>query len=163
MTLPYLTIAWVSGIYLQSVLSLLGWVLWLATPLLVAIILLWWREWRVRLGASCALLLLLGALRYQAAMPSFDTSTLGYYNGLGKVSLVGVVAEEPDVRDRYVNLKVSATYLDLGGEGHEVTGLALVRTGRHPSYAYGDELQIEGRLETPPESEDSSYRYYQSQ
>ena len=70
MTLPYLAIAWLSGIYLQSVLTLLGWVLWLATPLLGAIILLWWREWCVRLGASCALLALLGGLRYQAAMPT---------------------------------------------------------------------------------------------
>jgi competence protein ComEC len=36
----------------------------------------------------------------------------------------------------------------------------LVQTGRHPSYAYGDELRIEGRLETPPELEDFSYRDY---
>ena len=56
MTLPYLAVAWLSGIYLQSVLSLPAWIVWLATPLLVAIIFLWWREWRVRLGASCALL-----------------------------------------------------------------------------------------------------------
>jgi len=160
MTLPYLTVAWLGGIYLQSVLTLPGWVLWLPTPLVLAIILLWWREWRVRLGAFCALLLFLGALRYQAAMPSFNAGTLGYYNGLGKLSFVGVVAEEPDVRDRYVNLKVSASYLEIEGEENQVTGLALVRTGRHPSYAYGDQLQIEGRLDTPPESEDFSYRDY---
>ncbi len=160
MTLPYLAVAWLSGIYLQSVLSLPAWILWLAIPLALVIIFLWWNEWRVRLGTSCALLLLLGALRYQAAMPSFDSSKLGYYNGLGKVSLVGVLAEEPDVRDRYVNLKVSASYLEIEAEERQVTGLALVRTGRHPSYAYGDELQIEGRLETPPESEDFSYRDY---
>ena len=66
MTLPYLAVAWLGGIYLQSVLSLPAWMLWLATPLLVAIIPLWWHEWRVRLGAFCALLLVLGALRYQA-------------------------------------------------------------------------------------------------
>ena len=112
MTLPYLALAWLGGIYLQSVLSLPAYVLWLATPLALAILVLWWSEWRVRLGASCALLLFPGALRYQAAMPSFNAGTLGYYNGLGKVSLVGVVAEEPDARDRYVN-PVSYTHLTL--------------------------------------------------
>jgi competence protein ComEC len=160
MTLPYLAVAWLGGIYLQSVLGLPAWILWLAVPLTLAILFLWWREWRVRLSTSCALLLLLGALRYQSATPSFDSTKLSHYNGLGKVTLTGVVIEEPDVRDRYVNLKLSAARLELGGEGHEVTGLALIRTGRHPSYTYGDEMHIEGELETPPEFEDFSYKDY---
>ena len=49
MILPYLAVAWLSGIYLQSVLSLPSWIRWLATPLLVAIFLLWWRDERLRL------------------------------------------------------------------------------------------------------------------
>jgi len=160
MTLPYLAFAWLGGIYVASVLRVPAWLLWLATPLLVAIILLWWREWRVRLCAACALLALLGALRYETSLPSFDASTLAYHNGAGEVTVVGLIAEEPDVRDRYVNLKVSASYLETEGQRHGVKGLVLVQTGRHPSYAYGDELQIEGRLETPPELEDFSYRDY---
>jgi len=160
MTLPYLVLAWLIGIYLESLLRLPAWILWLATPLLVAIVLLWWREWRVRLGAACALLALLGALRYQASLPSFDASNLAYYNGAGEATVVGIVVEEPDVRDRYVNLKVSASYLESEGQRHGVKGLVLVQTGRHPSYAYGDELQIEGRLEAPPELEGFSYREY---
>jgi competence protein ComEC len=160
MTLPCLVLAWLGGIYLESVLSLPVWILWLATPLLVVIVLLWWREWRVRLGAACALLALLGALRYQTSLPSFDASTLAYYNGTAEVTVVGVAIEEPDVRDRYVNLKLSASYLETEGQRHAVNGLVLVQTGRHPSYAYGDELRIEGRLESPPELEDFSYRDY---
>ena len=160
MTLSYLVFAWLGGIYLESVLRLPVWILWLAAPLLVAILLLWWREWRVRLGAACALLALLGALRYETSLPSFDADTLAYYNGAGEASVFGIVAEEPDVRDRYVNLKVSAGYLESGGQKHRVKGLVLVQTGRHPSYAYGDELQIEGHLEAPPELEDFSYREY---
>jgi len=158
MTLPYLVVAWLSGIYLQSVLTLPAWVLWLATPLLVAIILLWWREGRVRLGATCALFLLLGALRYDASLPRLDEGHLAYYNDRGTTTITGIVVESPDVRDRYVNLKVSAHALEIDGEGHDVKGLALVQTGRHPGYSYGDELQIEGRLETPPELEDFSYK-----
>jgi competence protein ComEC len=160
MTLPYLVVAWLSGIYLQSVLSPPAWVVGLATPLLVAIILLWWREGRVRLGASCVLLLLAGALRYASSLPTLDEGHLAYYNGTDITTVTGVVVEAPDVRDRYVNLKISARLLDIDGQEREVTGLALVRTGRHPSYAYGDELRIEGQLETPPEAEDFSYKEY---
>ncbi len=160
MTLPYLVVAWLSGIYLQSVLSSPAWVLGLATPLLVAIILLWWRQGRVRLGASCALFLLLGALRYASALPTFDEEHLAYYKGAGITTVTGVVVEAPDVRDRYVNLKLSARLVEIDGQEHEVRGLALVRTGRHPSYSYGDELRIEGQLETPPETEEFSYKEY---
>ncbi len=160
MTLPYLVVAWLSGIYLQSVLSPPAWVLGLATPLLGAIILLWWRQGRVRLGASCALFLLLGALRYASCLPTFGEGHLAYYNGTGTATVTGVVVEAPDVRDRYVNLKVSARLLETEGQERQVAGLALVRTGRHPSYAYGDELRIEGQLETPPEAEDFSYKEY---
>jgi competence protein ComEC len=160
MTLPYLVVAWLSGVYLQSLLQAPAWILGLAFPFFLAVALIWWREWPVRLGASCALFLLLGALRYTAALPRLDEGDLPYYNDGGTTTITGFVVEAPDVRDRYVNLKVSARDLEIDGGMRPVEGLALVRTGRHPSYEYGDEVQIEGKLETPPESEDFSYKDY---
>jgi competence protein ComEC len=50
--------------------------------------------------------------------------------------------------------------LELDGERHEVSGLALIRTARYPAHAYGDEVRIAGRLETPPAYEDFSYKEY---
>jgi len=160
MTLPFLAVAWLSGIYLASVFEVPRSILSLAVILPLATSLLWWREWRVRLGAASALLLILGALRYQIALPTFDESDLAYYNGRGRLAVTGIVVDEPDVRDRYVNLTIAGGYLELSGEKREVTGLVLVQTGRYPPYSYGDELRIEGRLETPPEFEDFSYREY---
>ncbi|MGB3904725.1 MAG: ComEC/Rec2 family competence protein [Anaerolineae bacterium] len=160
MTVPCLATAWLSGLYMASFLQVPRWSLGLAVILPLAISLLWWREWRVRLGAAGALFLLLGALRYQAALPTFDEGDLAHYNGRGQITVIGVVADEPDVRDRYVNLRVASRYLELEKQRREVDGLVLVRTGRHPLYSYGDELRIEGNLETPPEFEDFSYREY---
>jgi competence protein ComEC len=160
MTTLYLGIAWLAGIYLASVVDVPGWVPWLAIPLPLAVSLLWWREWRVRLGGFCALVLLLGALRYDLALPHFDESTLAYHNGRGDATVVGLVADEPDVRETYVNLKVAARHLELEGQRREVKGLALVRAPRYPPYSYGDELQVEGELKTPPEFEDFSYKEY---
>jgi competence protein ComEC len=160
MTLPCLVVAWLGGVYLQSMLQAPAWSLGLALPLPIAVVALWWREGRVRLAASCCLFLLLGALRYNAAVPTFDQDDLGYYNDQGAVTVTGVVVEAPDVRGRYVNLKVSARSVEIDGETRDVEGLALVRTGRYPSYSYGDELEIRGSLQTPPESEDFSYKDY---
>jgi competence protein ComEC len=160
MTLPVLVVAWLGGIYGQSLLQAPAWILGLSLPLPVAVVGLWWREWRVRLSASCALFLVLGALRYTAAIPTFDEGHLAFHNDQGTATITGVVVEAPDVRDRYVNLKVSVQRLEIDGGSHEVQGLALVRTGRYPSYSYGDELEIVGELQTPPKSEEFSYKDY---
>ena len=39
-------------------------------------------------------------------------------------------------------------------------GKVLLQTGRYPLYSYGDELEVSGVLETPPEFEDFSYKEY---
>jgi competence protein ComEC len=160
MTLPLLAVAWLSGIYLASLLQVPPPILFLLAILPLAVSLLWWPEQRVRLGAASALLLVLGALRYEMAVPTFDESDLAYYNGSGQVAVTGVVVDEPDIRERYVNLTVASRVLQLSDERGDVAGLVLVQTGRYPVLSYGDELRIEGRLETPPEFEDFSYRAY---
>jgi competence protein ComEC len=160
MTLPYLAVSWLGGIYLQSALQVPTWALCLALPLPVAVMLLWWPEWRIRLAAVCSLVLLLGALRYDAAEPRFDEGHLAFYNDGGTATITGIVVEAPDVRDRYVNLTISARDLEIDEETYQVKSLALVRTGRHPSYEYGDEVLVQGKLETPPKLEDFSYKDY---
>jgi hypothetical protein len=120
MTLPCLVVAWLGGAYLESILQAPARILGLALPLFLAVSLLWWRETRVRLGAACGLFLLLGALRYTAAVPTFDQDDPAYYNDQGTVTMTGVVVEVPDVRDRYVNLKVLVEGLDVDGEYCEV-------------------------------------------
>lgn len=160
MTVLYLAVSWLTGIYLASFLQAPGWALQLAVASPLAITLLWWPDRRVRVGASCALFLLLGALRYQAATPSFDEGDLAYYNGRGQVTVTGVVVEQPDVRERYVNLRMASGHLELADEGRDVSGLVLVQTARYPSYTYGDKLEIRGEIQTPPEYEDFSYRDY---
>jgi hypothetical protein len=95
----------------------------LAVPALAAL-LLWRREPGPRLAAACALALLAGGARLLWAVPDFGPDDLGYYNDLGQVRLVGVIADEPDVRDTYQNLRLRAESLTLvspvgeAGEGN---------------------------------------------
>jgi competence protein ComEC len=106
--------------------------------------------------------LFLGAARYQSAIPEFDAFDLAWYNDREyDVLITGWVAEPPDLRDDYANLRVRATGLDNGdGEDLEVNGLLLARADPNQTYEYGDILRLRGRLKTPPENEDFSYRDY---
>lgn len=175
MTLIYLGCAWLAGIFLGSLLPLPSGFVGLLTVLPLASLLLWRKEWPVRLVSVCFLSLLLGILRFNAKAPlqNFDEGHIAHYNDQGWVKIEGIVSGEPDVRDTYTNLPVEVSKIEVDGQGREVTGTVLVRAPRYPEcdngdeqklrcpeYEYGDELEIAGLLETPPELEDFSYREY---
>jgi hypothetical protein len=70
------------------------------------------------------------------------------------------VVSAPDVRDTHTNLRLAVDRLRIEGEEYSVGGVILVRAPRYPVYTYGDELEVEGRLEAPPVLEGCSYRDY---
>jgi competence protein ComEC len=162
MTLIYLGTAWLAGILLGSLLHLPSGFVGLLTSLPLAGLLLWRNDQRVRLISACFLSLLLGALRFNASIPphSLDEGDIAHYNDQGWVRIEGIVSSEADVRDTYTNLRVAVARIEADGQEHEVRGTVLVRAPRYPQYDYGDELEIEGLLETPPELEGFSYREY---
>ncbi len=162
MTLIYLGCAWLIGILLGSLLHLPSGFVGLLTSLPLAGLLLWRKDQRVRLISACFLSLLLGTLRfnYSAPLQDFNEGHIAHYNDQGWVKVEGVVSDEADVRDTYTNLRVAVSKVEVGGQERDVKGTVLVRAPRYPEYDYGDELKIEGLLETPPELEDFSYREY---
>jgi competence protein ComEC len=103
----------------------------------------------------------LGILRYRANLPEFTPTDLAYYNQLGRVSVIGVIAQDPDVRDTYtqVRLEVEQITLSSGGMSIPVEGLLLAYLPKS-DWRYGDRLYISGELLTPPAHEDFSYRAY---
>jgi competence protein ComEC len=165
MTIVYLVIAWLAGIVLEKA-THLPWQVLPVLGLIAFLGLLLWREdtrvgSRVRLGALCVLMLVLGAGRFLLAAPRFDETSLATYNDVGWVTLEGVVGGEPDEREYYTNLRVRAERMTLpDGAEVEVEGLVLVKADRYPQRHYGDRVRIEGLLETPPVFEEFSYQEY---
>jgi competence protein ComEC len=106
--------------------------------------------------------LFLGAARYQTAVPVFDAFDLAWYNDRDYDTLVTAwVTEPPDQRDNYANLRVRATAIDTGnGTDLKVDGLLLARVDPNEDYQYGEIVRLRGRLKTPAENEEFSYRDY---
>ncbi len=104
----------------------------------------------------------LGAARLQAQVPSFTAHHLAWYNDRQyEVRITGWLDAPPDRRDRYANLRVRALAIDTGNEDDlPVNGLLLARIDPYQDYPYGQMVRLRGRLQTPPEEEDFSYRDY---
>lgn len=106
--------------------------------------------------------LCLGAARFQRTVPEVTPSFIAWYNDRDYETLItGVVADFPDVRDTYQNLRIQVESVDTGNlQPLPVSGLVLARLPDDETYRYGERLRLRGLLETPPENEDFSYRDY---
>ena len=159
MLLVYWTVGWFIGLWLASLFALqpTSWLVLGGAALAGALIL------RRHTGAALILASVgaagLGGARYQSTVPAIGDSHVAYYNGVHDVTLTGLVVAEPDVRDRSVDLRLAVDSITFGEETtRPVEGNILVRTFRFPVIQYGTRLQIKGRLETPPDEGDFSYK-----
>jgi hypothetical protein len=103
------------------------------------------------------LALLTGALRFAFFQPGFHETHIAFYiDAYEVVTLTGLVVDEPDVHDNYINLRFRVESPQRGGLNQPADGLVLVRAPRYPERFYGDRLIVTGRLGTPPIFEDFS-------
>ena len=103
----------------------------------------------------------LGAARYQLSVPNFDAFHIAFYNDRDYDLLItGTIVEPPDYRDTYTNLRVDVDKVDTGDGDLNVHGLILVRASSNQTFEYGERIRLRGKLKTPPENEDFSYRDY---
>lgn len=88
----------------------------------------------------------IGIFRVAFSVP--NNFPLDPYTGQ-KVTLEGVIYEEPDTRESYVNLKVQTEYLILSSGKIEMKTKALVRAPLFPRFSYGDKIIITGTITKP--------------
>jgi hypothetical protein len=107
--------------------------------------------------------LCLGAARYQAAQPTIQPGFIAWYNDLkSEIVLEGRLIDPPDERDSYTNLRIEVDRLRLVNNPlfTEVHGRLLARVPTGENWQYSDLVHLRGHLESPPETEDFSYRDY---
>jgi competence protein ComEC len=161
MPFVYLGTGWFIGIALASALRLP--IELLLSVLLVPIggFMLWRNNQRARLIWLSVFAALLGGVRFTLSVPHFDQNSLATYNGIGTVTIEGVIAGPPDVRDTYLNLRVNADRLSTPDRSsHPIEGAVLVRPSRPAEFHYGDRVRVTGQLSTPPEFATFNYADY---
>ncbi len=160
--LAIFVIGWLIGIGLAPLLPQPWWA-WLvvsAVGLIAAVITRRNLNWR---NAAIAVVMLgLGAARWVWAQPAFDESFIATYNDAGEAAIEGIIIDEPDVRDTYVNLRIEVDSLQpIDSENPiQVHGTVLAQVPRFPPFNYGDRVRAFGVLESPPVFEDFSYADY---
>lgn len=160
MILIYLVAGWVVGILTAAALHLPTqvWLLLLLLPL--GYLLLFWRNLPLRKWHLVLIFGILGALRLQLALPDEIQLELKQFNAQGRASLIGVVVAEPDIRQTQTLVRVEVSKIQTEGEWREVHGRALVSVARDTPVQYGDEVQVDGAPDDPPDGVDFSYRDY---
>lgn len=160
MILIYLAAGWVVGILAASFLKLPTqvWLLLLLLPL--GYLFLFWRNLPLRKWHVVLVFFILGALRFQMTLPNEIARELQQFNEQGSASLVGIVVSEPSVRQTQTLVRVDVSKIQIGGAWNDVHGRALVSVARDTPVHYGDEVQVDGVPETPPDGADFSYREY---
>ena len=120
---------------------------------------------------ALALALVMGSLRYaaQPLTPCWTPGDLAYYNlpadrafdrAAPTVTITGYVSSYPLVTDTKQRLQVVATAIEVDGVQQAVAGELRLNTGVRERYLYGQRVRVQGRLVTPPEFTDFSYRDY---
>ena len=161
MPLVYLGTGWFIGIALASALHLP--IEFLLPAFLVPIVglILWKNNHRARLIWVSVIFTICGAMWFTIRLPHFDQNSLSTYNGIGAVTIEGVIDADPDVRDTYINLRVNADRLTLPDKStRPVDGVVLVRPSRPAEFHYDDRVRVTGQLTTPPEFATFNYADY---
>jgi competence protein ComEC len=165
----WLSLAFIAGIILASQVSL-TYDIWI---ILAGIFLLFALRPRklaelLRLSTSTYLVIVLtlvsfclGGLRYQLGIQKIDAFHIAWYNDREYDLLVtGTLGEPPDYRDTYTNLRLKVEAVDTGSGDLPVEGLLLARVFPNETFEYGERIRLRGKLVTPPENEEFSYRDY---
>lgn len=103
-------------------------------------------------GGFCILFVVLGILRFQISEFNIENDKLSKLNDRQeKITLVGQIIEEPDIRNSVQRLKFRP---------ENTNSIVLITLGRYPEYQYLDTIKITGNLKTPVVLEDFNYKNY---
>jgi competence protein ComEC len=160
MTLFAMALVWLLGIGLGAQVFL-STIQWMTLAALVLTARLLFRHGRSAVVFGALLVLFCGAARFQSHLQTPAANDVRWLNDTGQLArLTGTVIDYPDERDAYTGLRVRVEKVGQDGETPAAQGLVLVYAGRVTQWAYGDVVEAVGRLETPPEFPDFSYRDY---
>jgi len=178
----YLCLSFIFGIFASSALAALlnfsfgkAVFLFICSGLAVFGIILisvFWKHKNVVISGFSIIFFILGFFAHQGRELEIRNNELREYNNWAEeITLIGMVVEEPDIREKSVKLTIGDIQIPPyakasgGKQNYEdiprrIDGKILATISRYPEYKYGDKLKITGKLETPAIFDDFNYKDY---
>ncbi|MPZ50369.1 MAG: DUF4131 domain-containing protein, partial [Dehalococcoidia bacterium] len=110
--------------------------------------------------AACLALALVAVLRYEGEKPPANPGGIAAFNEGAAVTLRGEITDEPEQRERSQRFTVRVDAYEDGDGWVAIEGSVLVTARPFPRFEYGDKLELQARLETPPDDAGFDYREY---
>lgn len=168
----YLCLSFVLGILVASFLKFPILALFSIVSISIIFISIFWREKKIAIAGFCLIFLVLGIYRFQSVSVGKNFITQ-YNDSKEKITLQGIVVEEPDVRikdTQYVVKVQNSNKLGSSASKWKPSfqvmpkgsnmGKVLVTLPHYPVYQYGDLIELEGKLKSPAEFDSFSYKDY---
>jgi competence protein ComEC len=160
MRLIAVSVAWVGGVYLGSLVSppLYAFISVFVFSLLIALL---WRRKPVFLWTGLCLIVLfagIGCYHWRVS-----EATVQSFNDSGNVEIKGEVVRDPEFESGTARLSLSVREIKANGDWEDVSGNVLIYTKSFPSYSLGDWIKVAGELESPTAVENPDYRDYLTQ
>lgn len=161
MTLGFLALAWLLGVAAAAFTGADPWASVAAAAALAA------ASFALRPRSSTLVLVALGvalvfaaAWRYDSTTPPGTPTGIARWNDGDEVRFRALVTAEPDDRGATVRYRLVVREVYQSGRWQPESGGVLARAAPFPRYRYGDLLELEAKLETPPAFEGFDYREY---
>lgn len=110
------------------------------------------------ISALCLAALFGAAFYYPSRAP--EASQIAAFNNQGLAEIRGVIAAQPDARDKTTHIELSVREIKTNHDWQKSQGKILLFVPRYPEYRYGDILLIKGKLENPPQFDNFDYQSY---
>ncbi len=172
MPLLWISLAFVCGLALSSIISLPTWV-WFGLSVIFMGIgaletllnpqvrhpLLSNDRFRLPVGLMAAALCI-GGLRFQAQLPAFDERDLAWYAGADMVKVTGRVISFPERSSSSTTAILAADSIEYAGHVKPVRGKLELRLPGGFHLSYGDSLSLEGDLNLVSQASTQPYSSY---
>ena len=161
MRLISLSIAWVAGIYVGSLVSPPFYVLLAALIPCLLFAFLWRKKQALLWGGLCLIALLggVGCYQWRVSEPNLQS-----FNDRGRVEeIIGKVERDPEFEGGFSRLSLSAQEIKVDSHWEKVSGKILIYTEVFSAYGQGDLLKVTGELHSLSQIENPDYRAYLSQ
>ena len=159
MALVYLSAAWLAGVYLGLASGAAAVVAPLWAAACAALACLWWAKARLRWALLAGAVLALGIWRGGIALSPPDAGHVANLNER-EIVLRGQVETEPEYERGGQRFVVAAEQWLDGQHAQPLHGRVWIAAPRFPQVRVGDEVELIGRLETPPQFDTFSFRDY---